>query len=172
MWWGDDSGLLQTALDGANKQFRVGQRNLLVIVPTLRESVFSHRRLLTRAFLGDLAIEIPIDIERGGPAGPDRLVTIPKGRFVNKIKGGREPGFTRVSAVLCIEEEYVDPYWDRLAGISPTGLPPAWIEPRAVIMHNPHAAIPLSRTAWSSMPQFLEERDEKWAWTDGRSPWL
>ena len=35
-WWGDDADLLESALQEANKQFRSGDRNLLVVVPRLR----------------------------------------------------------------------------------------------------------------------------------------
>jgi hypothetical protein len=81
-WWGDDFGPLENALVGANKQFKRGDRNLLIFVPQLRISVFTLRTQIERAFIGEDVIRIAIDTRTGWPAGLDHFV----------FKESRRPG--------------------------------------------------------------------------------
>jgi hypothetical protein len=85
VWWGDDADLLQSALRSANKQFEAGASNLLVIVPTLRVSVFERRTAIERAFIGETIIQIPIDTRTGV-----RRLRIFGQR--DKLKAGRSKG--------------------------------------------------------------------------------
>jgi hypothetical protein len=157
VWSGDDSDLLQRAVESANKQFRHGVANLLVITPELRIDVFSLRGQLTRAFFGEQMIEIPIKKGEGGPAGPTSLAFKPSGHFLKHYRDSGQsdatPRFTRISAVLCIEEIRVD---DR-------------IDHHAVVVHNPYAEISISEDPWGDLPQFVV-RGKEMKWTDGRNP--
>jgi hypothetical protein len=160
-WVGDDSDLLQEAVESSNKQFRSDIRNLLVIVPTLRISVCTLRRQITRAFFGDIRIRVPLDTGSGQPVGPITEEFNPSGHFLSRyLPSGRPfkldstPRFTRVSAVLCIEE---------LPGVQQ-------IEHSALIVHNPYAKLRISETLWGNLPQ-LAVRGDQMAWTDGASPW-
>jgi len=158
-WWGNDSDLFQQALETANKQFPDDVANLLVLAPQIRIPVYSQRTQLIRAFLGELVISIPIDTRSGGPAGPERNVFKPSGHFVKKhgatlSKVDGIPRFTRVSAVLSIEET---------AGAYS-------IEHQTFLLHNPYAKMPISEKPWEVMPQ-LVLRDGKILWTDGAPVW-
>ena len=57
-FWGDDSDVLEGALKEANKQFAKGQRNLLVVHPRVRLSIFPEfcRTPIERAFIGEEVI--------------------------------------------------------------------------------------------------------------------
>jgi len=161
VWCGDDSDVLQTCLEDANTQFESGVPNLLVIVPRLRVPVFAVRRQLTRAFFGDLVLQVPVDPEYGGIVGPPQLRPAPSGHFLaTHLPSGRPfkptgtPRFTRVGAVLSIEE-----WFDGSSLLH-----------RALLVHNPFAHHPLPRDIWSDIPQFLPVGGEM-RWSDDASPW-
>jgi len=96
-WWGDDSDLLEGAIQHAQKQFAKGQRNLLVVHPRLRLSIFPkfHRTPIERAFVGEEVITIPLNTATGGPAGPDYVAFKQNGRL---LKRWPKPRYTRVGA--------------------------------------------------------------------------
>ena len=147
-FWGDDSDLLEAALQQANKQFTKGQRNLLVIHPRLRLSVFPElqRRPIERAFIGEEIIRIPIDMTTGGPAGPEQMAFSQNGRL---LKRWPEARYTRVSAALFLTE-YAEG---------------AEVKPRALILHNPNAELPLPRDIWAGIPEFFLDGN-RWRWSD------
>jgi len=151
-WWGDDADLLESALRQANKQFRQGDPNLLVVVPSLRLPVFDvgNRRPIERAFIGETVIQIPIDTRTGGPAGPEKLAFKEFGRFA---KTWPEPRFTRVGAALFLNE-YVNEHY---AGSE--------VKHRALIVHNPYALVPLPRDLWTCIPEFFCDAG-RWRWSD------
>ena len=152
-WVGDDSDKLQEALKSANKQFQCGTRNLLIIVPTLRISVFEFRSQIIQAFFGETAIKFLIDRNTGSGVGSPYLEFQPSGHFLKIGKPNSEPFFTRTSAVLCIEEIGGD----------------RQIEYNALIVHNPHAQYAIPEALWNGLPQFVERGDEM-VWTDGIDP--
>jgi hypothetical protein len=125
-FWGDDGDLLEKALQSANRQFAKGQRNLLVVHPRLRLSIFPQfcRMPIERAFIGEDVIRIPLNPVTGGPAGPAHTAFKQNGRFV---KLWPEPRHTRVSAVLSLNE-----YEEG-----------GEVKPRALMVHNPNAEMPL-----------------------------
>jgi hypothetical protein len=139
-WYGDDSDILSSSLRSANRQFHSANRNLLVLVPTLKTPVFSARRQLTKAFFAELGFSFPVNLETGVAEGHGRTTVIQRGNFLRRIKSDGSPGFTRVSAVLRIEERCLNN--DILALVharSPHELPPAWIDHAALLLHNPNA---------------------------------
>lgn len=159
--WGDDSHLLQRAIESANKQFNDGVRNLLVIVPNFRIPVHILLGQITRAFFGDMSIRIPIDTGSGGPAGVAANFFKPSGHLLatrlpseKPFKPDNSPRFTRVSAILCIEE---------VPGVQS-------IEYSVLVVHNPYAQLSISEGIWGGLPQFVRRGDQM-IWTDGGSPW-
>jgi hypothetical protein len=160
-WRGDDADLLESALQQANRQFRPGDSNLLVVVPHLRLPIFDvgDRRPIERAFIGETLIQIPIDTRTGGPAGPERLVFKQSGSFAKSWRSGLEDDrtwkrrFTRVGAALFLNE-YIH---DSDGGIE--------MRHRALIVHNPHALVPVPRDFWSGIPEFFCDAG-RWRWSD------
>jgi hypothetical protein len=69
--WGDDSESVKQAIFSANRQFKPGNRNLLVIaadqssIRWLPDEL--RRRALLKALFGENVIQVPIDPKTGGP---------------------------------------------------------------------------------------------------------
>jgi hypothetical protein len=141
--WGDDSDSLQSVLHTANKQFEGGTRNLLVIVPGLLFSVFGWRTPIERAFIGETIIQIPIDIRTGGPAGPTTFPYKQSGDFLRTWRTSSQgtaqwtPRHTRIGAALFLNDYDDGPE----------------VKHRALMVHNPNAAVPLPRDPWSGIPE-------------------
>ncbi len=147
-FWGDDADLLEKALQSANRQFAKDQRNLLVVHPRLRLSIFPQfcRMPIERAFIGEDVIRIPLNPVTGGPAGPAHIAFRQHGRLV---KLWPEPRHTRISAVLSLNE-----YEEG-----------GEVKPRALMVHNPNAEMPLPRDMWQGIPEFFLESN-RWRWSD------
>jgi hypothetical protein len=146
-FWGDDSDLLEGALKEANKQLSRGQRNLLVVHPRLRLSIFPKfcRMPIERAFVGEGIIRIPLTTT-GGPAGPAHTAFTQNGRL---LKRWPKPRYTRVSAALFLNEH--DDGGE--------------VKPHALIIHNPNAEIPLPHEMWQGIPEFFLDGN-RWRWSD------
>jgi hypothetical protein len=154
VFWGDDADALQQALRAANKQFEAGARNLLVVIPQLRVSIFEWRTPIERAFIGETVIQIPIDTRTGGPAGPTTFPFKQSGDFAKTWRSPQGeakwiPRHTRVAAAL-----FLDDYADGRE-----------VKHRALIVHNPNASVPLPRDLWSDIPEFVCESG-RWRWSD------
>jgi hypothetical protein len=153
--WGDDADLLQSALRTANKQFEASARNLLVIVPALRVSIFDWRMPIERAFIGESIIQILIDTRTGGPAGPTTFPFKQSGGFLRPWRVPNQgtaqwmPRHTRIGAALFLNEYEDGPE----------------IKHRALIIHNPNATVPLPRDPWSRIPEFSCQSG-RWGWSD------
>jgi len=154
-WWGDDADLLQSALRTANKQFEAGARNLLVVIPGLRVSVFEWRTPIERAFIGETIIQIPIDTRTGGPAGPTTFPFKQSGDFLRTWRKPSEnrtqwiPRHTRIGAALFLNDYDDGPE----------------VKHRALMVHNPNAAVPLPCDPWSGIPEFSCQSG-RWRWSD------
>jgi hypothetical protein len=151
-WWGDDSELLEGALREANKQFAKGERNLLVVHPRLRLSIFPQfcRMPIERAFIGEDVIRIPLNPTTGGPAGPAYTAFNESGRL---LKRWPEPRYTRISAALFIREDQEN----------------GEVRPRALFVHNPNTEMPLPREMWQGIPEFFLD-GKRWRWSDELTP--
>jgi len=162
VWVGDDSGKLENVLAAANRQFDTGVRNLLVLVPRVRIPVYQSRGQLAKALFAEPILSVPINsgIDNGGP-DPVHNTTIQSGSFLmtrrangQPFKKSGGPRFTRLSAVLTIEEF--------LGGES--------IEHRVLAAINPYAEAPISEEELAGVP-ILAVRDGILSWSDGESLW-
>jgi hypothetical protein len=114
----------------------------------VRLSIFPQfcRMPIERAFIGEDIIQIPLNSTTGGPAGPARTAFKQNGRFV---KLWPEPRHTRVSAVLSLNE-----YEEG-----------GEVKPRALMVHNPNAEMPLPHDLWQGIPEFFLDGN-RWRWSD------
>lgn len=122
-----------------------------MIVPSLRNPVYIARYQLVRAFLGEINVTIPIDRKTGVTAGPTEWKFFQEGSFLKLYN--LTPRFTRVGAVVCIED-YMSLDGSRL-------------EHSAVVLFNPFAECAVDRSEFSSYPQIPLE-DNTLRWSDGR----
>jgi len=161
VWSGDDADLLMDCLERANEQFRDDCRNVLFLVPQLRISVFHLRSQLIRAFFGQEKMTFLMNTQTGSAEGPMELEFFPEGKFLNRyrpdgrlLKSDGRPGYTRISAVVCVEERYADD--ENL------------IFHRMLVLHNPVARYSVPTNLWGDCPQFVL-KDDKMLWTDGHA---
>ena len=160
-WGGDSSDLLAGCIDQANSQFEQDVPNLLALAPELGMPVYRWRHQLIEAFYGKEVITVPLDMMTGVPAGPTAVQFRPDGRFLRRrtprgalFKPDGTPAYTRVGAVLCVEES------DDARGN---------VEHIILLAHNPYAAIPITRALWGPIPQLIDVGDDRsieMVWTD------
>ena len=164
-WWGHDADLLARCLDRANRQFPGNGANVLAVVPELRTPVSLFRVQLVTALYGQEVITFPVDTRTGSRAGPVTTQFRPDGRLLRRrqpsgafVKADGTPGFTRVSAVIVIEEVPRDLGWSRNNE--------AWIDHNVLVAHNPHARHPLSPDLFREYVQFTD-MGSGYGWSDG-----
>jgi hypothetical protein len=157
--WGDESEMLKSVIFAANRQFKAGDRNLLVIVPgwsvvwCVPDKL--RRIILLKALFGESVIQVPIDPRTGGPVGPTTTGFRASGEFLktwNSKPGEGEAKsvrFTRIGGVLLINQTVAD----------------AHVDLSALMVHNPHAQVPLPRDTWNTVSQFADENG-LWSWQD------
>jgi hypothetical protein len=156
-WSGDDAHVLETALREAASQFGTGTKNLLVIAPSLRTSVWSDRHQLVKALIGEpvIIVHVPLDGESRGFSEPGFAA---RGRLVRHGKtaadGTKLPAHTRVSAVMTLEVVEVE----RDGAVEPMH--------RVLVVHNPNADMPVSAQTFARFPQLVKVNETDMAWTD------
>jgi hypothetical protein len=154
---GDDSESFRQAISSANRQFKPGSRNLLVIVADRGSTRLLpdalRRRTVLKALLGEGVIQVPIDPNTGGPAGPTTTGFQASGEFLKTWRSNtneeetKSPRFTRTSGVLLIIQDMRD----------------AGINVYALLVHNPHGQLPLPKNGWNGIPQFADNNG-LWSW--------
>lgn len=151
---GDDSESFRQAIFRANRQFKPGNRNLLVIVADRGSTRLLPDALRRRTLLlGEGVIQVPIDRNTGGPAGPTTTGFQASGEFLKTWRSNanedetKSPRFTRISGVLLIIQDMRD----------------ARIDVYALLVHNPHAQLPLPKNGWNAIPQFTDSNGI-WSW--------
>lgn len=156
--WVDDSDILERCLADASKQFDEGRRNLLLLVGRLTLPIEDHRRFFSKAFYADQHIAIRFDSDTGEQIGHPNMQYTPNGKFL-KQWGKEGTRHKRVSGVLFVQETFR--VFESMGG--------EWkffADHDALMMHNPHAALPLPEEPWGHYPQFVRRGDEL-LWTDG-----
>ena len=151
--WGDDADVLARAVEEANAQFEKGQRNLLVVVPSLSHQV--ERRHLVKAFIGQEKIAVPLNLGGAEPAPPPYPFFDQNGKLAKFW--GEATRFTRTSAVLSVE-----PYLrEGESGVTD--------EHAIMVLQNPFSPQPISPEIFRDLPQLIREGSEM-VWTDEDSP--
>jgi len=149
----EDVDIIRRVIRQANRQFKVGRRNLLVIVPKLITFLFPlyeflRRDIALRALIGESTIRVPIDPGTGGPAGAPTGGFRYSGELSKRKTGGKERRFTRVSGVLFLLEH----------------LQPTEIKHVAMLIHNPFAAQALPGGLWTGIDDEFVGQDGRWSW--------
>lgn len=147
--WGDDSDVLARVVDEANSQFETGQRNLLVLAPSLRHRI--EREHLVKAFIGQEQIAVPLALGSLEPAPPPYVFFEQDGKLAKFW--GQDTRFTRISAVLSVEA-YLR---ETEAGVRD--------EHRILVLHNPFSPRPISPRIFRDLPQLVREGSDM-VWTD------
>ena len=190
VWHGEDSDAIANCLEAANKQFSDNRTNILVIAPELRLDLYDCRFQLIKACFGQEKITVPINKRTGGPAGPVGTEFFPDGKFLNPyrpdgkyIKPDGRPAFTRVSAVITIEEifkyrySYADPLillkdgaawtsWKKRNDLHYSADNYSWIEHQVLVAYNPFARYALSTEVFKQHIRFMD-LGKGFGWTDG-----
>lgn len=152
----DDYVALRATVDEASRQFQEGVKNLLIIVPSLRTPV--GRDHLVRAFLGDFGFTFRVDRARGAAIEPPRPAFFPRGRLLRRWAPEMEPRFTRIGAIMCIEEIIRDYR-------TPGGGSDRRMDHHVMVLHNPFAQEPLPLGIFDGHPQMIRVGDEM-IWSD------
>ena len=192
IWHGEDSDAIANCVKAANKQFSTDRTNILVIAPELRLDLYGCRFQLVKACFGQEKITALIDKRTGGPAGPVGTKFFPDGKFLNPyrpngkhMKPDGQPAFTRVSAVITIEEvfqhryPYADPFvlpkdnsawlsWKRQNDLHYSAKNYSWIEHQVLVAYNPFARHPLSTEVFEQHVRFMD-LGKGFGWTDGHT---
>jgi hypothetical protein len=150
---------VEARLKRASEQFSSEGRNLLVIVFDVWLPVHRSRDLLVNALFAQQVIRIPVYLgdlpaPPGLPGEPTVGVSLDGSLLRPRKRPSREPFYTRVGAVLSIEE---DLEWN---GSSRT------VEHRLLLVRNPAATFSLEPDLWGSTPR-CEEVAGEIVWSDG-----
>lgn len=151
-WSGDDSDKIMNCLETANKQFRKDNRNILVLVPSLRLPLYNERGSLIRAFYGEERFVMSFDPKKAQAIGPATIEFFPKGRFLQFHKSKGKPMFTRTSLVVSVEEIFNETY--------------SFVDHKILILHNPHAIKTCEGLYLGNFPEFKREENYM-KWSDG-----
>ena len=148
--------------------------------------------------MGEFAISVPINVRTGAPARESETVFLPRGVLV-RSKGRAadgtldpRPAYTRVSAIVTIEERFFDPVERRGSFTSEQihdagqrgdrrlldealheaifaprrAREPMWVEHDVFVVHNPLAAQAINEAVFDGFPQ-LVRRGSTMEWSDG-----
>jgi len=156
-WMGDDSDLLAGLIRKASKQLDRTNCNLVVLVTELRTPVVQLRRQLVTAALGETVWRVPVG--PGAPSNAEFTMEIQHdGKFLKPWGNDHSVDHRRVGGVMCLEVR-IRPK------VGSTGVIPV-ASHRAVLVHNPHADIPLPEGIWEDVPQLVCQNGAL-QWTDG-----
>lgn len=192
-WSGNDAEVLEACFLEAQRQFDHGTPNVLVIVPQLRVAVAESRMQFVEAFIGRTMLAVPVSLD-GSPVPEPHEFFRPDGRLARQW-GAEGARYTRVSAVVVIEERYHDRAALR-STFTAEQLEDAaqrhdialiesamreeirnrysrdelmTIEHEAAVIHNPFASLPIGEDVFAPLPRFVRrERDGNITmhWTD------
>jgi hypothetical protein len=156
LMYGSDSTQIPNCVKTANSQFPKGGMNILFLTPHLPVPLYQIRGSLVRTFF--VVPKMPFKIDRK----TNRLISSgpiqyhPEGKFLDKrTRGGHDVGFTRISAVLCIEECF-NPNLPELSEYE--------IGHHVLFLRNPNAEVPLPDTLKPDCPELLHDGNTiKWS---------
>jgi hypothetical protein len=149
--------VIERCLTDANKQFADSGRNVLFLVPTFGHRIFKRRYSLIRALLGQYAHTWSVN-KRSGMALDDGETMFKRdGQLLRPKKEDGGPAYTRVSAIVCVEERVV-------------GHSGSWVKHEALVVHNPNCKKPIPTDIWEDCIQFRLHDDER-RWDDNVRIW-
>jgi len=144
----------------ANSQFQRGPCNIVAVVPELPVPVYRSRNQAVAALIGRHVYVVPVALSSDVEPPPEHVEFQPTGLFLRPDETRGTPRFTRVSALITIEEvphQRTNMLYDTTVPIE--------IKHRVLVVHNPHAIAPLPETVFANCPQFVV-RDGMMVWTD------
>ena len=163
-WSGDDAAAVSKCVKSAAEQFERGCINVVAIVPKLRTMIADDRLQLVNALIGEHAITVHVSLDPKAPRRPSEPTFLPIGQLAKlwRGEGGTfTPQFTRVSAVVSIEEEPNTREFEN-------GTIESFIEHTVRVVHNPFADKRLPRSMFHEFPQLVvSDSGDEMAWTDG-----
>lgn len=152
---GNDSATLRASIEKAGTQFKKDRPNLVVLVPLLRTQLQMNRSQLLKATIGESALSVFVSLD-GSPPPKPQPTFLQQGKLA-KIwpdgNGAFRTDLTRISAVVTIEESYVE----RSSGLR--------IGHSVIVIHNPFATHPIPREFFGRVPQWLA-RNGRMGWSD------
>ncbi len=155
----EDSKKMNKCLKNANEQFAKECNNILFLVPKYPTILFHFRDPLIQAFYVEEGIALLMDIKTMKPIEPSRIATRPTGSFLrnatykgNFFKPDKSPRYTRVGAVVVLEEFYN------------TTQSSIFIDHYCLVLHNPHAIRPISQNIFTNCAQCIKVNDHM-EWT-------
>ena len=157
--------LLQSKLDNAGQKFEEGQCNVLVLYPQFPTALHVRREPLTEAFIAEEKYFVPVamhdDVEPSAAPYSGFELSGKLLRPKSKPVQGEVtiPQFTRVSAIVSIEERLHPSILDLEECMF------AEVKHEVLVVHNPHALVPLSEELFSDYPQFVRRGDVMF-WND------
>lgn len=157
---GDDSKVLRGRVEAAGEQFKKDRRNVLLLVPVLRNSIHSFREQLVKAVLGEHVWQVSVSLDPSVKAPPPELVFKQDGklgRLHPQPDGSVKTDLTRISAVVSLEHEFGHSDKDGRE-----------VQTRVTVVHNPFAEVPLPAQVFAPFPQLVRRDDGNMEWTDTR----
>ena len=142
----DDTDIIAECVRKARKQFEANTANLVFMVSDLTLPGFNHRRFLVEALYGAEKWHLTEHSE-----SLERTIE-PTGFFLSHLEKGTQPEYTRVSAVLYLEESH--------------NVGAGAFDVNVLLVHNPFAAVPLPDDIWADIAQ-LKLVGEALVWSDG-----
>lgn len=141
---GDDSAVLRKCMDVAFEQLKNTQStNILFLAPRLRIPVRQDRNQLVKAFIGDDMFFVPIDTESGEASGSPEVRFVVNGALAKLHGAELKPRFTRLSAVVCLEDCLTD----------------GRVESAVAVIHNPYAPLALNPEDLRGCTQLVRRGD-------------
>ena len=147
---------LRGSLEKANKQLPDDKGNVLFLLPKVGQhgTDITCRNDLVRLLFGRSVIQATYN-RRTGEMRDLGVVLKSDGGFLNLVKGGTEPGFTRISLVIMLKRS---PVYRSEPGMS-------YMEHSLYVVQNPNARHPLSLEPWREWPIYSIECDSA-LWSD------
>jgi hypothetical protein len=151
-WSGDDTAVLRKCIQNAGGQFKKNMVNVLVVVPLLRTPVWMQPDQLIKATIGEWAMVVPVSLDPAVPTPPRMMRFLQRGKLAQFHEGGTRTHLTRVSAVVCIEEETM------------LGKEGVVLRHYVHVVHNPFATKPLPSAVFGGRRQLVVSRPGEMTW--------
>lgn len=154
------SGAVLERMRDAVGQFSRGDANLLVCVPRFSVPIWTSRKSAVAVFYAQSVLRAYINQETGAAIDKPKAAVSYAGAFLKRYPPSGDRRFKRIGAVMTIEEDGET----RQSRI----LPRCSVIHRVVVMHNPHAVVPIPSGVWGTRAELIHS-EKKLRWADGAS---